>query len=184
MKGSRSLTVLGLCLVIGFLLLVWPGYMRMQDVQVSDPLERTLIQESKNVFELTDRCDPLQCLDHFQAVRIERLTQPLTLTDTGAAGITSIRPASGTFTPQSVYSYTLTGSRVIPPLERERSKQPSHRLGILESSERLKQQPMPFRKYVCRTGDYLVMLMRRNLMYIPIETIRLCYHMEFVDPIQ
>lgn len=123
------------------------AYEVLQDVEVPDERGSRIIQESKNLFELSDRCDPFPCLDHFQVMSIESLNEPLTLRHTGAAGMS-----------------------VQPPTDKPRVTG----VTIIESSILLHRHPES-KEYTCRPGDYLVLITRRNMLYLPTDSIRLCY---------
>ncbi len=118
------------------------------DYQSQDPEIVRIIGESEQLFEQSDRCDPFSCTDHFRVISVERLSTPVAFANTGAAGL-SVSP----FSALSRYS----------------------RVGIIESSTRLRSSST-LRKFICSQGDFLILMSRSNWFHMPVESIRLCYH--------
>lgn len=76
--------------------------------------------------------------------------EPVSLANTGAAGI-GVQSA-----PNSI---SITG------------------VSLIESSRLVHENPDTDR-YVCQKGNYVVGLIRRDLLYLPIDNIRVCYRTE------
>lgn len=118
-----------------------------RELETNDPIEQKIIRESQQLFERVDRCDPLPCLDHFQVTEVKLLNEPVVLLNTGAAGF-GIEPPHEPIAIAGV--------------------------SIIESSRLVVKYPN-LGRYVCRQGDYLIFMTRRNWAMIPIEDMRLCY---------
>jgi hypothetical protein len=143
------LLVIGICSAIS-MFVAWAACAQVQDIETSDPLKQRIIRESKFIFEKSDRCDPFPCFDKFQVIYVENLMEPVSLANTGAAGI-GVQPA-----PNSI---SITG------------------VSLIESSRLVHENPDTDR-YVCQKGNYVVGLIRRDLLYLPIDNIRVCYRTE------
>lgn len=147
------LALAGLCMAAGIISFAWITYARthfVEHAQVSDQMSQTIIQESTDIFVLTDRCDPFPCNDRFQVIAIEHLATPLPMANTGAAKISG-------------------------PSDVNRSG-----IKLIESSEYLREQ-QETKEYICQKDDYLVSIKQRNWFYLPIDSIRICYHITTVN---
>lgn len=120
-----------------------------RDYETSDPVRREIIKESKQFFIFSDRCDPAPCLDRFQVIDVDQLTEPQSLFNTGAAAI-SIDPVPETF--------------------------PKAKVTIIES-QNLTKNNLAFAQQICPAGAYIVRIIYRDWAFVTRDQIRLCYRL-------
>ncbi|MCB8978672.1 MAG: hypothetical protein H6657_14725 [Ardenticatenaceae bacterium] len=123
----------------------WIRLLKTQEVNTSNPIEQSVIHDSIEVFRLADRCDPLPCTDRFFVMNIELLSESANLKNTGAAKL-------------------LIGS----------TNSNNSGIRIIESSRRLRSQEKG-ELGRCYEGEYLLKIKQFNFLYMPLDTIRICY---------